>query len=469
MVELVVDRIVAGGTGLAQLDGLKVFVPFAAPQERVRARITVRKKDYAVAQIAEILEPSPIRVPARCPFYGACGGCQLQHLSYEGQLIVKKLFVNDALQRIGRVFVPVRNISGRSEPWRYRNKTQYPVQPQEPNQALRQDYSASLTQSSTPEQEQTAARADRAASRPKVGFYRQDSHVLLDIPTCLLHPEAFDRIRAGAVEAIFAADETAYDERNHKGNIRHLMFRTSGTETVVTVSTRTQNIKPLLVERLAALAGVSGIVQTVNPDRTNRILGNRTVLLAGRAELHFQVLDKSFRVSPLSFFQVNTGQAEELCRKVLRYCAPTGGETVLDLYSGVGMLTITLAGFVGKVVGCEIEGSAIADARFNAELAGADNVEFIAGDVDNVIASIDRADIVVLDPPRKGASPATIKHITRLRPDRVVYVSCNPATLARDLKLFEELGYQTTDVEPTDMFPQTFHVEVVTRLERKRG
>ena len=447
MVELVVDRLVAGGAGLAQLDGLKVFVPFAAPQEKVKARLVTRKRDYAVARIEEILEPSPLRVKPPCPFYGECGGCQLQHLSYEGQLVVKKLIVNDALQRLGRVFVPVNNISSPSEPWRYRNKTQYPV-------GLDAGGKHKGTKSTSGER----------APEFKVGFYRRESHNLLDIPSCLLHPEVFDRLRSTAVEVFRAAGETAYFERSHKGNVRHLVFRTSGQDVLAVVVTRTESLKQAVVEQLAVQPEVTGVVQSVNPDRTNRILGDRTKTLSGRGELEFGVLDKTFRVSARSFFQVNSRQAEHLCRKVLRFAAPTGSETVLDLYSGVGMLSLVLAGFVARVIGCEIDSAAIEDARYNAGLNTADNVQFTAGNVDDVIGSIDRADVVVLDPPRKGCSPETVKRIAGLKPSRVVYVSCNPATLARDLRLFDELGYETTDVEPVDMFPQTCHVEAVVRL-----
>lgn len=434
MVELFVDRIVAGGSGLAELDGLKVFVPFAAPQERVRCRLTVRKKDYAVARIEEILEPSPVRVEPRCPFFGECGGCQLQHLSYEGQLVVKKLIVNDALQRLGRIFVPVGNISSPSAPWHYRNKTQYPV-----------GYVRGL----------------------RIGFFRRESHDLLDIPACLLHPEEFDRLRETALEAMVAAGETAYDERNHKGNIRHFIFRTSGTETQVIVVTRTDSLKPLLIERLAGRPGVSNVVQSVNRGRTNRILGDKVLAHVGKPELVYRILDKRFRVSAQSFFQVNTSQAEELCRKVLRYVAPEGGETVLDLYSGVGMISLIVAGFVARVIGVELDEAAVEDARFNAELNACTNARFIAADAENALAGIDRADVVLLDPPRRGCAPEVLRRVAGHRPRRVIYVSCNPATLARDLRLFEELGYHTREVEPLDMFPQTFHVETVARLEPK--
>lgn len=430
--ELYVERLVAGGNGLAMLDGMKVFVPFAAPQERIRARITMRKRDYAVAAIDELIEPSPLRVNPPCPYYAnLCGGCQLQHLSYPGQLIVKKLIVNDALQHLGRVFVPVANIS-EGEPWHYRNKTQYPV-------------------------------ADRGGVR--VGFFRRGTHFVTDIQTCLLHPPRFDRLRSVAAEAV-QQWESAYDEQHHKGNVRHLILRQGDDGVMVLLVTREEALNSSLVDAIAEQPSVIGVVQSINHLRTNRILGNRFKVLRGRDWLQVTVLEQQFRVSASSFFQVNRARAEEVCRKVLRFAAPTGSETILDLYSGVGMLSLILARFCREVIGIEIDERAVEDARFNAESAGAENVSFICGAVEQLVGDLPAADVVVLDPPRKGVDHSVLLAVAHLCPSRIVYVSCNPATLARDLAVLEEQSYSTTDVHPVDMFPQTAHVEVVARLER---
>lgn len=431
--ELYIERLVAGGNGLAMLDGMKVFVPHTAPQERIRARITLRKRDYATAVVEEIIEPSPLRVNPPCPYYAdLCGGCQLQHIGYTGQLIVKKLIVNDALQHLGRVFLPVSNMS-ESEAWHYRNKTQYPV-----------------------------ACRDREA---RIGFFRRGTHQVTDITTCLLHPPEFDNLRRVTAEAI-RRWELAYDERHHEGNVRHLILRQGDDGILALLVTREGRVDGRLVDAITGQRCVTGIVQSINPLRTNRILGNEFKLLHGRNWLPITVLKQRFRVSAGSFFQVNRARAEEVCRKVLRFAAPVGTETVLDLYSGVGMLSVTIARFCRQVIGVEIDPQSVDDARFNAELAGVRNIEFRCAAVEQIVDELPAADIVILDPPRKGVAPSALMAIVRLRPNRIVYVSCNPATLARDLALLEAHNYSTTDVHPVDMFPQTAHVEVVARLER---
>jgi 23S rRNA (uracil1939-C5)-methyltransferase len=434
VVELLIDKLVQGGDGLATHEGMKVFVPYSAPQERVRARIVTQKRDYAVAEIEEILEPSPLRVSAPCPYYGACGGCQLQHISYQGQLVVKKLYVNEALQRIGQIFVPVRHVTAEAEPWHYRNKTQYPV--------------------------------GATGNGMAIGFYKRGTHDLLDVPVCLLHPDEFDRLRETMRAILAAAGETGYDESKHDGNIRHIVLR-QGTQDgglLAIVVTRTPEFDPRVAELIAEQPGVIGVAQSMVPARTNRIMGSQTRVLVGRGYLHQSVLGKSFRVSAPSFFQVNVTQAEELCRKILKHVAPKGDELVLDLYSGVGMISLVVAPFVQQVTAIESDPAAVEDAMVNAQALDVRNVEFVCGDVSRAISRVASTDVVILDPPRKGCPAETLRHIAALRPKRIIYVSCNPATLARDLATLEQVGYATHEIEPVDMFPQTFHVEVIARL-----
>jgi len=435
-VELFVDRIVGGGIGIAELNGWKVFVPYAAPQERIAAQLIVKKKDYGVARIKEILEPSPFRIPALCPYYGKCGGCQLQHINYEGQLVIKKLLVNDALQRIGKIFVPVANINFISSPWRYRNKTQYPV----------------------------------AGSRKKmvIGFYKKQSHQVIDIPDCLLQPEEFNQLRNKIKDVLQETGEVPYDEIRHYGNIRHLVLRkgTNG-ELLLVIVTRTKQLNPKTVSKLIDFPALAGIVQNINSLLTNRVLGSENIVHWGRQYITIKILQKEFRVSAGSFFQVNVPQTEELVSKVIKAINPQGDEVVLDLFCGVGMISLLLAEQVRKVIGIEIAPEAVADARFNARNLRINNAEFVLGDVAVLIKNIESADVVIVDPPRKGCSPDTIQRIVELSPRTVIYVSCNPATLARDLAFLENLGYSCVSVEPLDMFPQTAHVESIAKIVRR--
>ena len=434
VVELLIDKLVQGGDGLATHDGMKVFVPFSAPQERVRARIVTRKRDYAVAEIDQILEPSPLRVSAPCPHYGMCGGCQLQHINYQGQLVVKKLYVNETLQRIGQVFVPVRNVTTEAGPWHYRNKTQYPV--------------------------------GSTGNGMTIGFFKRGTHDLLDVPECLLHPEEFDRLREAIRAILVASGEAGYDEAKHDGNVRHLVLR-QGTRDgglLAVVVTRTPQFDLRAAELIAEQPGVTGVMHSVVPARTNRIMGSQTTVLAGSGHLNQSVLGKTFQVSAPSFFQVNVEQAEELCRKILKHVAPKGDELVLDLYSGVGMISLLVAPFVQQVTAIEADATAVEDARANAQAQAVRNVQFVCGDVNREICRVASIDVVILDPPRKGCPAETLRQIAGLRPKRIVYVSCNPATLARDLASLEQSGYTTHEIEPVDMFPQTFHVEVIARL-----
>ena len=434
VVELLIDKLVQGGDGLATLDGMKVFVPFSAPQERVRARIVTRKRDYAVAEIEEVLEPSPLRIAAPCPYFGMCGGCQLQHINYQGQLVVKKLYVNEALQRIGQVFVPVRNVTTEAEPWHYRNKTQYPV--------------------------------GSTGNGMAIGFFKRGTHDLLDVPACLLHPVEFDRLREAIRDILVAAGETGYNEAKHEGNVRHIVLR-QGTRDgglLAIVVTRTPEFDRRAADLIAEQPGLTGVVHSVVPARTNRIMGQQTTVLAGSGHLNQSVLGKTFQVSASSFFQVNIQQAEELIRKILKHVAPKGDELVLDLYSGVGMISLLLAPFVQRVIAIEADATAVEDAKANALAQCVRNVEFFCGDVAREIGRVASTDVVVLDPPRKGCPAETLRQIAALRPKRIVYVSCNPATLARDLATLEQSGYTTHEIEPVDMFPQTFHVEVIARL-----
>lgn len=433
VVELVIDRIVAGGTGLGEVGGRKVFVPLAAPHEKLRVRVEVEKRDYLVARIQDVIEPSPDRIQPRCPWFGQCGGCQLQHLTYEAQLTAKREIVVDALRRIGGIEIDVASTVPASQPWHYRNRTRYTI---------------------------------GGGADPHIGFLRAGTHDLLDVSECLLHPTPFDRVRAATLAWLAAADSAASNEHKHSNTLHHLLVRDAGNGLLVIPVTRNRSLDPAMVQTLMDQPDVVGVVQNVNPDRSNRVVTDKFLSRAGHGNLTYSVAGCRLRVSAGAFFQVNLSQAETICRKVAERVAPTGTERVLDLFSGVGMIALNLAGSVREVIGIETFPPAVEDARFNARDNKLGNARFIVGDVARALTDVRKTDVVVLDPPRKGCSPATLKDITALTPRRIVYVSCNPATLARDLKQLVGSGYKLTSVDPIDMFPQTAHIETIATLER---
>jgi len=421
-VELTVSRIVAGGAGMAELDGRKVFVPLTAPGERVRARLVLSKRDYAVARLQEVLEPSPHRRAPRCPLFGRCGGCQFQHLVPDEQLRVKREMVADALRRIGRLDLPVAPVLPAPDEWHYRNKTQY------------------------------AVGIDRG---PRVGFFVTGTHRIVPAEPCFLHPARFDAARRACADWLCGAAAQAYREHDHTGNLRHLALRTDGRRTIALVATRTRRISVELVERLAATPGVDAIVQNVNPEPGNRIFGPETRPILGEPGLEYELAGRRLRVSPTAFFQVNTAQAETIVALVRERLGDRRWTRIADLYCGVGAFALAVSDLAEQVTGVESSPVAVADARRNAELAGAGNAEFTEGDAAFLPADIGPADAVILDPPRKGVSRELIAALGAARPGRIVYVSCDPATLARDLALLGKTGYRAGDVQPVDMFPQT--------------
>jgi 23S rRNA (uracil1939-C5)-methyltransferase len=433
VIELVIDRIVAGGTGLGEVEGRKVFVPLAAPHERLRVRVEVEKRDYLVARIQDVIEPSAYRIEPRCPWFGQCGGCQLQHLTYEAQLTAKQEIVVDALRRIGGIEIDVASTVPASQPWHYRNRTRYTI---------------------------------GGGASPHIGFLRAGTHDLLDVSECLLHPAAFDRVRTAMLACLATAGRTTSDKRTRSNTPHHLLVRDAGNGLLVIPVTRNQSMDPALVQALIDQPDVVGVTQNINPDPANRVVTDKFLSRAGRDSLTYPVAGCRLRVSAGAFFQVNLPQAETICRKVAERVAPTGTERVLDLFSGVGMIALSLAGSVREVIGVETFPPAVEDARFNARDNKLGNARFIVGDVARALTDVRKADVVVLDPPRKGCSPATLKGITALTPRRIVYVSCNPATLARDLKRLVGSGYRLTTVDPIDMFPQTAHIETIATLDR---
>ncbi|PWW20557.1 23S rRNA m(5)U-1939 methyltransferase [Cytobacillus oceanisediminis] len=434
------------GAGVAKVDGFPLFVPNGLPGERAKVKVIKVNKGYGFARLIETYEESPYRVEAPCPIYKECGGCQLQHLSYEGQLLAKEKQVRDVLTRIGKLEdVKVHPVLGMKDPWRYRNKAQVPIGEQEGGLIG--------------------------------GFYQQRTHQIIDMKECLIQQEKNDEVVQKVKEICGRYGVRAYDEGRHKGELRHVMARyglVTG-EVMIVLVTRTNELpyKQKIVEEIVEnIQGVKSVVHNVNSKKTNVIMGDVTRVLWGEEVIYDFIGDIKFAISARSFYQVNPEQTKVLYEKALEYANLSGEEKVIDAYCGIGTISLFLAQKAKEVFGVEIVPDAIEDARRNASLNGIINAEFAVGKAEEVIPDWykkgNTADVLVVDPPRKGCDEALLQTILNMKPKKVVYVSCNPGTLARDLRILEDGGYKTVEVQPVDMFPQTMHVECVAKIVLKK-
>lgn len=432
------------GAGVAKVQGFPIFVPNALPEEKAQIKVTRVKKGFAFGRLIELKEESPHRTDAPCPIYKQCGGCQLQHMTYEGQLLFKQKQVKDVLERIGKLDlsnVTVHPTLGMEDPWNYRNKAQVPVGEREGGLVA--------------------------------GFYQQRSHDIIDMSACLIQQSKNDEAVQAVKDICANYDVKAYNEERHKGWLRHIMVRYGVVtgEMMIVFITRTSDFphKAKIIEDITAqFPHVKSIVQNINPNKTNVIFGNETNVIWGEEYIYDLIGDVKFAISARSFYQVNPEQTKVLYDKALEYAELQGEETVIDAYCGIGTISLFLAKQAKKVYGVEIVPEAIEDAKRNAELNGITNAEFAVGEAETVIPKWYEegitADTLVVDPPRKGCDEALLRTIVEMKPKRVVYVSCNPGTLARDLRVLEDGGYQTLEVQPVDMFPHTNHVEVVSQM-----
>ncbi|GGD88162.1 23S rRNA (uracil(1939)-C(5))-methyltransferase RlmD [Paenibacillus nasutitermitis] len=462
--EVVVDIIglTHEGEGVGRADGFTLFIQGALPGERVRAKVLKVKKQYGYAKLQELLAVSPDRVEAPCPIYKQCGGCQLQHMDYAAQLRWKRQHVVDNLERIGKLRVAageagdggvvVHPALGMDNPWHYRNKAQVPI-------------------GMVPEAGGSGKGGDM---RLVAGFYARGSHRIIDMDQCLIQHSVNDEIVAQVKAIGRELGITAYNEETGRGLLRHVMARVgvvSGEAMVVLVTSgpRIPQVERWVERIRKALPGVTSIVQNINPRRTNVIFGDETRTLWGSDVIYDELDGIRFAISARSFYQVNPVQTVELYRKAVEYAGLTGTETVIDAYCGIGTISLFLARQAGRVYGVEVVPEAIEDAKRNAALNGVDNAVFEAGLSEVVIPRWRKEgivpDVIVVDPPRKGCDEALLETILAMKPERVVYVSCNPSTLARDLRVLEDGGYRTVEVQPVDMFPWTVHVECVAWLE----
>ena len=437
------------GMGVARVDGQAVFVHGALRGERCDIKILKVGKKAVYAKIENITERSMHRTEPVCPVYRTCGGCALMHMDYEEELAFKKERIESAFRRIGGLELTLDRITGSDNCLGYRNKAIYNV--------------------------------STVGGRTVTGFYRPRSHDVVPVERCLIQAGFSDRAAAAVRRWMDENGVTPYDENTCSGSVRRVFcrygFKTGeGQVTVVSASSELTNIRGLVDEIRSACPETVSIVLNVNKTTGNTVLAGDFSVLWGREQITDELCGLKFALSPRSFYQINRDQAERLYDKAVEYAGLSGSETVLDLYCGTGTITLCMARKAGRAVGAEIVAAAISDARFNAAGNGVSNAEFICADASQAAESLKKQGLqpnsVVVDPPRKGLDSSVIRTIAEMGPDRIVYVSCDPATLSRDLALFAGLGYKALRAEAFDLFPRTCHVETVvsmTRTERKKS
>lgn len=442
IVDLTIEGYGTSGEGIAHLpDNMACFVAGGLRGEVCAVRLDKVGRSAAWGHVERVLTPSPARLKPDCPYYVNCGGCATRHMTYAEELEFKRQKVADCVKRIGGCDTPVEAICGAKEPERYRNKVQFP------------------------------------AAGGKIGFYAARTHSVTDVADCLLQPESAARIRSVVKDFMSTYHVTYYDEKTGKGLLRHLYVRSNRAgETLVCLLVNGKAL-PHEEELVAALRqaepGLRGVVLGVNLSRSNVILGESYRTLWGEDHLMDTLCGLEFRLSVPSFYQVNPDQTEVLYGLAVDYAGLTGTETVLDLYCGIGTITLCLARKAKQAIGAEVVPQAIEDAKANALRNGLHNTEFFCGDAGEVAQRFAREgvrpDVITVDPPRKGLAAEVVEAIAGMAPARVVYVSCDPATLARDIARFAEQGYQPQKITAVDLFPRTHHVETVCLLTRTGG
>ncbi len=438
--ECKIENYTAEGMGVARIDGMAVFVPGAAAGDTLKVKIVKVQKNLAYGKIEQILDPAPVRQKPTCPVYDKCGGCNFLHLTYEEELRLKGQRVEDALRRIGGFDISIAPAHGSTRE-AYRNKAQFPV---------------------------TTVRG-----KTRFGFYRSHSHDVVPCDGCMIQSESANALAAAVCRWMDESGALPYDETTGKGLVRHIYVRNGkyGCHLcIIATSARLPKLQLLIDYAQDAAPDLEGIVVNINSQKTNKILGDTCKTLWGKDRLTDDLLGLKFELSPLSFYQVNHTQAENLYTKALEYADLKETDLALDLYCGVGTITLLLAQKCKQAVGNEIVPAAIDNANENAARNGIDNVRFILGDAGKVSETLLneglRPDVIVCDPPRKGMDQLAIDSIAAMDPKRVVYVSCDPASLARDAALMARKGFKLRKAEAFDMFPGTANVETVALFER---
>lgn len=448
IVELIIEDMGVTGDGIGKLDGFPLFVKDTIIGDKIMVRITKLKKNYGYGRLEEIVKPSPDRVEAPCPVNRRCGGCQIQCMSYPKQLEYKERKVLNNLQRIGGIAeVPMEPIIGMEDPWHYRNKAQHPV-------GLNQE------------------------GELVTGFYASRTHSIMPFLECELGPVENAAILQKVLDYMNENGVTSYDEKSHKGLVRHILIRKGFTtgEIMVCLVVNGDKIpeEENLISRLQTIEGMKSISLSPNKKRTNVIMGTSSTTIWGTDTITDYIGELAYEISPLSFYQVNPVQTEKLYETALHYAGLTGKEVVWDLYCGIGTISLFMAKKAKQVYGVEIVPEAIEDANKNAKINNITNVEFKIGRAEEVVPQAyeedpqgANPDVIVVDPPRRGCDEVLLDTILKMKPQKVVYVSCDSATLARDVKILSDGGYKLEKVRPCDMFPMTIHVETVVLMSRK--
>lgn len=445
-ITLKIEDMGVNGEGIGKLDGMAFFVKDAVIGDTVEAKVMKVKKSYGYARLINVQKPSAVRCEPGCVHARQCGGCQLQALDYMAQLKFKAKKIQNDLIRIGGFSdMPEPEVMGMEEPWRYRNKAQFPIGTDRNGQVI-------------------------------AGFYAARSHTIIPCTDCRLGVEENRIILEKLMAHMNKYRIPAYDEETGKGLVRHVLIRkgfsTGEIMICMILNGRMLQGSEELADSLREIPGMTSIMFNVNQERTNVIMGAELILVWGRDHITDQIGEITYKISPLSFYQVNPVQTKKLYETALEYADLQENETVWDLYCGIGTISLFLAKKAGKVYGVEIVPEAIKDAKENARLNGIQNAEFFVGKAEEVLPQKFkeegiRADVIVVDPPRKGCDEKCLETMVRMNPDRIVYVSCDPATLARDLKYLCGKGYEVKRVKGYDMFPETVHVETVCLLTRK--
>ena len=444
-IELTITGITAEGSGVGHHDGIAVFVPNTAESDVITCHIIKTKKNYAVGKMLNIIKPAKTRIIPDCGVFSKCGGCVFRHIDYAAECEMKRQRVKDAFQRLGHIDIEPEKIIKSGNTNRYRNKAQYPVRFEN--------------------------------GKLSIGFFAQNSHRVIDCRDCMLQPKEFSKI-LGVFETWITKNKiTVYNEETRKGLLRHIYIRKafSTNQIMVCAVINGHNLPKkddLIISLLKAADNIASIAVNENTNDSNVILGKKCSVIWGSDYIEDILCGVKVRISPLSFYQVNRAQAEQLYNKAAEYAGVSENDTLLDLYCGAGTIGLSMAHKVKKLIGVEIIPEAIEDANINAEINHITNAEFICGDAPKAAEILRnrgiRPDVIIVDPPRKGCAPELLETISQMSPDRLVYVSCDPATLARDCAILKEKGYEVKKVTPVDMFPRTAHIETVVLLSQRR-